>query len=187
MSNQKDCNNCCSLFLRNLLHRFCVNSHSSESGRLGQRNQRAECAGADSHGRADHVSERTSAREVPRRGGGREPCHSPKYFGQPYSSLPHRLRAEPPRRGGQGETVGADSISARKACHCRRRPRATNGRPYKTKAHPAHSCRMSCGWVGEVRTHECGSQSPVPYHLATTHYKRKGRAGTRLYGLWWGA
>ena len=48
-----------------------------------------------------------SAREVPRRGGGREPCHSPKYFGQPYSSLPHRLRAEPPRRGGQGETVGA--------------------------------------------------------------------------------
>ena len=43
-----------------------------------------------------------SAREVPRRGGGREPCHGPKYFGQPYSSLPHRLRAEPPRRGGQG-------------------------------------------------------------------------------------
>ena len=43
-----------------------------------------------------------SAREVPRRGGGREPCHSPKYFGQPHSSLPHRLRAEPPRRGGQG-------------------------------------------------------------------------------------
>ena len=39
---------------------------------------------------------------VPRRGGGREPCHSPKYFGQPFSSLPHRLRAEPPRRGGQG-------------------------------------------------------------------------------------
>ena len=30
-----------------------------------------------------------------RRGGGREPCHSPKYFGQPHSSLPHRLRAEP--------------------------------------------------------------------------------------------
>lgn len=26
------------------------------------------------------------------------------------------------------------------------------------------------GWVGEVRTHECGSQSPVPYHLATTQY-----------------
>ena len=30
------------------------------------------------------------------------PCHSPKYFGQPHSSLPHRLRAEPPHRGGQG-------------------------------------------------------------------------------------
>ena len=61
-----------------------------------------------------------SAREVPRRGGGREPCHSPKYFGLPQGSLPHRLRAEPfgpgplcrfatsphtvgshPRRGGQ--------------------------------------------------------------------------------------
>ena len=27
---------------------------------------------------------------------------NPKYFGQPHSSLPHRLRAEPPRRGGQG-------------------------------------------------------------------------------------
>ena len=94
MFHQKDCNNCCSLFLRNLPHGFCVNSHSSESGRLGRRNQRTECAGADSHGRADHVSERTSAREVPRRGGGREPCHSPKYFGQPYSSLP------PPPAGG---------------------------------------------------------------------------------------
>ena len=32
--------------------------------------------------------------------------------------------------------VGADSISARKACHCRRRPRATIGRPYKTKSSP---------------------------------------------------
>ena len=26
--------------------------------------------------------------------------------------------------------AGADSISAREVCHCRRRPRATNGRPY---------------------------------------------------------
>ena len=48
------------------------------------------------------VEKPPSAREVPRRGGGREPCHNPKYFGQSYSSLPHRLRAEPPRRGGQG-------------------------------------------------------------------------------------
>ena len=42
----------------------------------------------------------------PRRAGGREPCHNPKYFGQPYSSLPHRLRAEPPPRGGQENTQG---------------------------------------------------------------------------------
>ena len=42
-----------------------------------------------------------SAREVARRAGGREPCHSPKCFGLPLGSLPHRLRAEPPRRGGQ--------------------------------------------------------------------------------------
>ena len=51
-------------------------------------------------GEVQRVEKSPSAREVPRRGGGREPCHSPKYFGQPYSSLPHRLRAEPPRRGG---------------------------------------------------------------------------------------
>ena len=30
------------------------------------------------------------------------------------------------------------------------------------------------GWAGEVRTHECGSQSPVPYHLATAHYEKAG-------------
>ena len=53
-------------------------------------------------GEAQRVEKPPSAREVPRRGGGREPCHSPKYFGQPHSSLPHRLRAEPPHRGGQG-------------------------------------------------------------------------------------
>ena len=47
---------------------------------------------------------------VPRRGGGREPCHSPKYFGQPYSSLPHRLRAEPPRRGGQGVSTPFSTV-----------------------------------------------------------------------------
>ena len=45
------------------------------------------------------------------------------------ATSPHTVGSHP-RRGGQGETVGADSISARKACHCRRRPRATNGRPY---------------------------------------------------------
>ena len=50
---------------------------------------------------------------MPRRGGGREPCHSPKYFGQPYSSLPHRLRAEPPRRGGQGVSAPFLTICGR--------------------------------------------------------------------------
>ena len=57
-----------------------------------------------------------SAREVPRRGGGRESCHSPKYFEQPYSSLPHRLRAEPPRRGGQG--VNAPFLTICAPTHC---------------------------------------------------------------------
>ena len=45
------------------------------------------------------------------------------------ATSPHTVGSHP-RREGQGETAGADSISARKACHCRRRPRATNGRPY---------------------------------------------------------
>ena len=62
---------------------------------------------------------------VPRRGGGREPCHSPKYFGQPYSSLPHRLRAEPPRRGGQGVST-----------------------PFSTVCHPSLRCSDS-GWFVE--------------------------------------
>ena len=38
---------------------------------------------------------------MPRRGGGSELCHYPKFFVLPQSSLPHRLRAEPPPRGGQ--------------------------------------------------------------------------------------
>ena len=29
------------------------------------------------------------------------------------------------------------------------------------------------GWVGGIRTHACGSQSPVPYRLATTQYRKK--------------
>ena len=49
---------------------------------------------------------------VPRSGGGREPCHNPKYFGQPYSSLPHRLRAVPPRRGGQGVNAPFSTVCA---------------------------------------------------------------------------
>ena len=35
MFHQKDCNNCCSLFLCDLLHGFCVNLHSSESEHIG--------------------------------------------------------------------------------------------------------------------------------------------------------
>ena len=63
-------------------------------------------------GEAQHVEKPPSAREVPRRGGGREPCHSPKYFGQPHSSLPHRLRAEPPHRGGQGVNAPFSTVCA---------------------------------------------------------------------------
>ena len=37
----------------------------------------------------------------PRRAGGRELCHCPKYFGLPQTSLPQPLRRQPPRRGGQ--------------------------------------------------------------------------------------
>ena len=159
MSNQKDCNNCCSLFLRNLLHGFCVNSHSSESGRLGQRNQRAECAGADSHGRVDHVSERTSAREVPRRGGGREPCHSPKYFGQPYSSLPHRLRAEPPRRGGQGVSTPFSTV-----CGSPARGGFVSGFPHFNKP-----C-LSCYFVG---LHGVFHSFNMVFHISTVERCRK--------------
>ena len=39
--------------------------------------------------------------QVARRPGGGESLRGPKYFGPPYSSLPHPLRREPPRRGGQ--------------------------------------------------------------------------------------
>ena len=39
----------------------------------------------------------------PRRAGERELRHCPKYFGLPQGSLPHPLRREPPRRGGQGD------------------------------------------------------------------------------------
>ena len=76
-------------------------------------------------GRLQRVEKPPSAREVPRRGGGREPCHSPKYFGQPYSSLPHRLRAEPPRRGGQGVST-----------------------PFSTVCHPSPRCSDSGWFVG---------------------------------------
>ncbi len=49
------------------------------------------------------------------------------------------------------------------------------------------------GWDGWTRTSECGSQSPVPYHLATPQYERcgtgrSGRSGPQpLYGVGNGA
>ena len=53
------------------------------------------------------VEKPPSARAVPRRGGGREPCHSPKYFGQPHSSLPTACGRSPSQRGqGVGTLFG---------------------------------------------------------------------------------
>ena len=46
----------------------------------------------------------------------------PKYSCPPHGSLPHRLRAEPPRRGGQERA--AHSICARGGLSCRKRARA---------------------------------------------------------------
>ena len=110
---------------------------------------------------------------MPRRGGGRELCHSPKYFGQPYSlSPPPPAGRSPLAEGAKGDCRGGFHIRPEGLPL----PQASAGdqwSPLQNESHPAHSCRMSCGWVGEVRTHECGSQSPVPYHLATTHYKKK--------------
>ena len=37
---------------------------------------------------------------------------------------------------------------------------------------------MERGWGGRIRTFECGSQSPVPYHLATPHHARLHSAHT---------
>ena len=35
---------------------------------------------------------------------------------------------------------------------------------------PASKSDTHHGWDGRIRTDECGSQSPVPYRLATAHY-----------------
>ena len=64
---------------------------------------------------------------VPRRGEGSEPCHHPKYFGLPRSSLPHRLRAEPPPRGGQGSLNPSHQTPPAAAGHPR--AAACNARP----------------------------------------------------------
>ena len=67
---------------------------------------------------------------------------NPKYFGQPHSSLPHRLRAEPPRRGGQ---VPQHTTVERTLHHGRA----------KFLGYAAHQARQP----DEIRHHRCG----LPY------------------------
>ena len=49
--------------------------------------------------------------------------HDPKYSGLPHGSLPHRLRAEPPRRGGQER--GRILYAPAEVCLVRRLPERT--------------------------------------------------------------
>ena len=95
--------------------------------------------------RPQTVEKPPSAREVPRRGGGREPCHSPKYFGQPYSSLPHRLRAEPPRRGGQGLNAPFLTVWGRYGI----RPRPSKNLPLRDRL-PRYGGGGACARGGAV-------------------------------------
>ena len=92
-------------------------------------------------GEAQRVEKPPSAREVPRRGGGREPCHSPKYFGQPYSSLPHRLRAEPPRRGGQGVSTPFSTVCGFPLGGSCQRPRPLTDEGQPCHYYPFTACR----------------------------------------------
>ena len=78
----------------------------------------------------------------PRRAGGREPCGYLKSFRQWHSSLPHRLRAEPPRRGGQ---VPQHTTAERTLHHGRA----------KFLGYAAHQARQP----DEIRHHRCG----LPY------------------------
>ena len=96
---------------------------------------------------------------VPRRGGGREPCHSPKYFGQPYSSLPHRLRAEPPRRGGQGVSTPFSTV-----CGSPAREGSVSGFPHFNKP-----C-LSCYFVG---LHGVFHSFNMVFHISTVERCRK--------------
>ena len=41
------------------------------------------------------------------------------------------------------------------------------------------------GWAGWTRTSECGSQSPVPYHLATAHYENSKHRGVFAVYMGW--
>ena len=110
-------------------------------------------------GEAQRVEKPPSAREVPRRGGGREPCHSPKYFGQPYSSLPHRLRAEPPRRGGQGVSTPFSTV-----CGSPARGGFVSGFPHFNKP-----C-LSCYFAG---LHGVFHSFNMVFHISTVERCRK--------------
>ena len=114
---------------------------------------------APQKGEAQRVEKPPSAREVPRRGGGREPCHSPKYFGQPYSSLPHRLRAEPPRRGGQGVSTPFSTV-----CGSPARGGFVSGFPHFNKP-----C-LSCYFAG---LHGVFHSFNMVFHISTVERCRK--------------
>lgn len=42
---------------------------------------------------------------------------------------------------------------------------------------------LNLGWAGEIRTHECQSQSLVPYRLATAQYINGVNDGIRTHDL----
>ena len=78
----------------------------------------------------------------PRRAGGRRPCGGPNYFGRPQSSLPHRLRAEPPsqrRPGGQGQRANVVYCSFASVASASSRMRSNFSRAASTGAGVARS------------------------------------------------
>ena len=60
------------------------------------------------------------------------------------------------------------------SCHAVRHP----GDLFRCACSDVHDGGSGCGWGGRIRTFECGSQSPVPYHLATPHHARLHSAHT---------
>ena len=122
--------------------------------------QRAGPLTASPEGEAQRVEKPPSAGEVPRRGGGREPCHSPKYFGQPYSSLPHRLRAEPPRRGGQGVSTPFSTVCGFPLGGSCQRPRPLTDEGQPCHYYPFTACRGK----------------PAPHPALRGHLPPKGKA-----------
>ena len=61
-----------------------------------------------------------------------------------------------------------------RSCHAVRHP----GDLFRCACSDVHDGGSGCGWGGRIRTFECGSQSPVPYHLATPHHARLHSAHT---------